>query len=147
AGDPPTRVCSAALTRGASTGGMIYATFTPLLGMSEVCRRFLLEPSEDRTLVQMTIDDAEHYTEEQRKQIGARYPPHERQARARGAPQLGSGRIFPIAEEEISIPGRIFPREFARIRGIDFGYDHPFAAVELVHDRDGDMVYATAPFR
>ena len=45
------------------------------------------------------------------------------------------------------MPARIFPREFARIRGIDFGYDHPFAAVELVYDRDGDIIWVTRAFR
>ena len=69
----------------------------------------------------MTIDDAPHYTSEQREKIIAGYPAHEREARAKGIPTLGSGRIFPITEEEITIAARIFPREFARIRGLDFG--------------------------
>ena len=145
--EPPLQVYSEALTRISSTGGIVYCTFTPLLGMSAVCRRFLLEPSPDRTMVQMSIEDALHYTPEQRAQIIAGYPAHEREARAQGRPVLGSGLIFPLAEEEISIPARIFPREFRRIRGIDFGYDHPFAAVELVHDVDGDIVYLTRAFR
>lgn len=139
--EPPMDIYSEALTRVASTSGMVYSTFTPLLGMSEVCRRFLLEPSPDRALVTMTIDDAPHYTSEQREKIVAGYPAHEREARAKGIPALGSGRIFPIAEEEISIPARIFPREFARIRGLDFGWDHPFACIEMVHDRDEDVLY------
>ena len=32
----------------------------------------------------MTIDDAEHYTPEQRAGIAASYPPHEREARTKG---------------------------------------------------------------
>ena len=79
--EPPMQIYSEALTRVSSTGGMVYATFTPLIGMSEVCRRFLLEPSPDRTLVNMTIDDALHYTPEQRDADRRRIP----LARARGA--------------------------------------------------------------
>ena len=30
---------------------------------------------------------------------------------------------------------------------MDFGWDHPFAAVELVWDRDTDTVYVTATYR
>ncbi|TGT23208.1 terminase, partial [Mesorhizobium sp. M4B.F.Ca.ET.172.01.1.1] len=41
----------------------------------------------------MTIDDAGHYSPEQRAEIIAAYPEHEREARARGIPVLGSGRI------------------------------------------------------
>jgi Terminase large subunit, T4likevirus-type, N-terminal len=37
----------------------------------------------------MTIDDAEHYTADERAAIIAAYPPHEREARARGVPALG----------------------------------------------------------
>lgn len=44
----------------------------------------------------MTIDDAEHYTPQQRAAIVSAYPAHEREARARGIPVLGSGRIFPV---------------------------------------------------
>jgi phage terminase large subunit-like protein len=141
--EPPLEIYSEALTRISSTGGMVYSTFTPLLGMSEVCRRFLLEPSPDRVSINMTIDDAPHYGPTEREKIIAGYPPHEREARAKGVPTLGSGRIFPIAEEDISVDARIFPREFARIRGLDFGWDHPFACIELVHDRDADVVYVT----
>ena len=145
--EPPLNVYSEALTRISSTGGVVYCTFTPLLGMSEVCRRFLLEASPDRAMVTMTIEDALHYSAEDREKIVAGYPPHEREARAQGRPVLGSGLIFPMPEEEISVPARIFPKEFCRIRGIDFGYDHPFAAVELVHDTEGDVVYVTRAFR
>ena len=44
-----------------------------------------------RWVTMMTIDDAEHYTPEQRDEIIAGYPEHEREARARGIPVLGSG--------------------------------------------------------
>ena len=42
----------------------------------------------------MTIDDAEHYSPERRAEIIASYPAHEREARAKGIPVLGSGRVF-----------------------------------------------------
>ena len=47
----------------------------------------------------MTIDDVEHYSEDEKKKIIASYPPHEAEARIKGIPVLGSGRIFPVAEE------------------------------------------------
>jgi hypothetical protein len=49
----------------------------------------------------MTIDDAEHYTPQQRAEIIASYPEHEREARIKGIPSMGSGRVFPISEEAI----------------------------------------------
>ena len=60
---------------------------------------------------------------------------------------MGSGRIFPIAEERIAIDHRDIPSHWPRIGGIDFGWDHPFAAVELAWDRDTDTVYITKAYR
>lgn len=95
----------------------------------------------------MTIDDAEHISPAQRQVIIDSYPPHEREARVKGIPSLGSGRIFPVSEESIVINPIPIPREWARIIGVDFGYDHPFAATELAWDRDGDVIHVTKCFR
>jgi hypothetical protein len=89
----------------------------------------------------MTIDDAEHYTPERRAEIVAGYLPHEREARAKGIPVLGSGRIFPIEENKIVIDPISIPVHWPQINGLDFGYDHPFAAINLAWDRDSDCVY------
>jgi hypothetical protein len=70
--------------------------------------------SEDRHKVVMTIDDVEHYSEDEKKKIIASYPPHEAEARIKGIPVLGSGRIFPVAEETISIDNREFSRRTGR---------------------------------
>lgn len=95
----------------------------------------------------MTIDDAEHYTADERAAIIAAYPEHEREARARGIPVLGSGRIFPIPEEEIACDPIPLPIYWPRLGALDFGYDHPSAAVELAHDTEADIVYVTKAYR
>jgi hypothetical protein len=75
------------------------------------------------------------------------YPPHEAEARVKGIPVLGSGRIFPVEESKIAIDHRDFPKHWPRIGGMDFGWDHPFAAVEVVWDRDTDTVYVARTHR
>ncbi|MFY9818713.1 MAG: hypothetical protein WAK36_18775 [Pseudolabrys sp.] len=47
---------------------------------------FLHEKSEDRHNVVMTIDDVEHYSNDEKKKIIASYPPHEAEARIKGIP-------------------------------------------------------------
>lgn len=89
----------------------------------------------------MTIDDAEHYTPEQRAAIIASYPAHEREARIKGIPSMGSGRVFPIEEEAITVAPFQIPGHWPQINGLDFGWDHPFAAINLAWDRDADCVY------
>src|ERR1043166_7929329 len=145
--EPPADIYTEGLTRTNVGNGPVWLTFTTLLGMSEVVRRFLLEPSKDRSVTQKTIDDVTHYSDEERTRILASYPPREREARIKGVPVLGSGRIFPVPEEDIACGDREFPRHWPRIGGMDFGYDHPFAAVELVWDRDTDTVYVVRSFR
>lgn len=95
----------------------------------------------------MTINDVEHYTDAEKASIIASYPPHEREARAKGIPTMGSGRVFPIAESEIIIQPFPVPRHWAQINGLDFGWDHPFGAVNLAWDRDADVVHVTKEYR
>ncbi len=89
----------------------------------------------------MTIDDAEHYTPERRAEIVAGYLPHEREARAKGIPVMGSGRVFPIEEERIICEPFKIPEHWVQINGIDFGWDHPFGATNCAWDRDADVFY------
>ncbi len=117
-------------------------TFTPLKGRSSVVMRFLEEQSPDRGTVMMTIDDAEHIPQEEKDRIIAGYLPHEREARARGIPMIGSGRIFQTPEEAlVEPPLEYIPGHWPKIWGIDFGIDHPFAAVLLIWDRDNDVIH------
>lgn len=100
-----------------------------------------------RAIISMTIDDAEHYTPEQRKAIVASYPAHEREARAKGIPTLGSGRIFPIEEDAIKVNPFRIPSHWPRINGVDFGWDHPSAGVQAAWDRDSDVWYVIKAHR
>ena len=140
-------VYSEALTRTNIGANPVWMTFTPLLGMSEVVRRFLQERSEARHITSMTIDDVQHYSEEEKATIIASYPPHELEARTKGIPTLGSGRIFPVPEHALAIEHKEFPAHWPKIGAMDFGWDHPFAAVEMVWDRDSDTVYVSKTHR
>jgi phage terminase large subunit-like protein len=145
--EPPADIYTEGLTRTNATNGMTLITFTPLLGMTEVVRRFLLEKPAGTHVTTMTIEDAEHYTPEQRQAIIATYPEYERAARTQGIPQLGSGRVFPISEGEIACQSFPIPEHWPQICGLDFGWDHPSAAARLAWDRDSDCLYVTATHR
>lgn len=145
--EPPEDIYTEGLTRTNATAGMVFMTFTPLLGMSAVVSRFLLEESPDRCVTSMTIDDVSHYSEEQKARIISAYPEHEREARAKGIPTLGSGRVYPISEEDIAVAPFEIPPTWPVIGGMDFGYDHPFAAVKMAWDRDSDTIYVVSAYR
>lgn len=145
--EPPLPIYSEGLTRTQAVAGQVFVTFTPLLGMSEVVKRFLLEKPAGSNVTNMTISDAEHYTKEQADAIIASYPEHEREARAKGIPILGSGRVFPVVEEAIKIRAFPIPPHWARVAAIDFGVDHPTAVVWMAWDKDSDTLYVTDCYR
>ena len=140
--EPPMDIYSEALTRTNATKGMLYMTFTPLKGMSSVVLRYLNEESADRAVVMMTIEDALHISPEERAKIIASYPAHERDARTKGTPMLGSGRIFQYSDDAVSEAMiEDVPRQWVKLWGIDFGIDHPFAAALIAWDKDADIIH------
>lgn len=133
-------------------GSILLFTVTPMEGMSEVVCQYYPEPdNSDRHLTQMQIEDATmtgpgvrgHYTIREMEQRIQGYPEHERDARAKGLPMLGEGRIYSVEEGAISepaLPG--IPDHWPRINGLDFGYRN-FAAVSGAWDREADCLHIT----
>lgn len=145
--EPPYELYTEGVTRTNATKGIIYMTFTPLLGMSNTVKRFLVEKAPGTHITPMTIADADHYSDEERQAIILAYPEHERKARADGIPMLGSGAVFPVAEEMIVCEPFPLPDYWPRLVGIDFGFNHPFAAAWIAIDPDADVIYVTDCFR
>lgn len=148
--EPPEDIYTEGVTRTNTTKGRVFMTFTPLLGMTNTVLRFMNEnrTHPDRHMTNMTIDDVEHYDAEQKRQIIASYKPHEREARVLGIPMLGSGRIFPVAEEILrEEPLESIPKNWKQIIGIDFGWDHPTAAIRLALDPENDVVHIVSAYR
>ncbi len=147
--EPPPDIYSEGKTRtnNGQLGQFTMLTYTPLLGMTEVSYAFYTNPSPHQSLIKMEIWDVDHYTQEDKEKIVAGYPDHEREARAKGQPILGSGRIFPITESKITCEPFKIPPYFERIIGADFGYDHPQAWVNIAYDPDSDIIYITHEYR
>ncbi len=140
--EPDEEIYTEIVTRVAATNGLVYLTFTPLLGRSKVVNRFLDAADTDRGVVHMTIDDAGHFSPAEREAVISRYPTYQREARARGIPMMGSGVIYTAPESMICEPGLEYvPQHWRKIWGVDFGIGHPFAAVLLLHDTDNDTIH------
>ena len=134
------RIYTECLTRVLTSKGIIFVTFTPLLGETDLVRHF--EKGIAGTSVQTaTGDDAPHLSDEIKERFIESFPLHERDARTKGVPMMGEGRVFPVDEKELSIPSFEIPTHFARICGVDFGISHPAAASWIAWDRDSDIVY------
>jgi hypothetical protein len=101
----------------------------------------------DRVLVGATIFDAGHFSQAERERIIASYPSHQRDARVKGLPVLGTGHVFPVSEDAIKCEPFAIPPHWAQINGLDFGWDHPFGAVNCAWDRDADVFYVCKEHR
>ena len=126
---------------------LLLLTFTPEEGVTEVVDGFINNLTTGQALVKAGWDDAGHMTKERQEELLAQLPPHERDMRSKGIPLMGSGMVFPVDEDDLSIDPFPIPSFWPCICGIDFGWDHPFAAVWLAWDRDKDIIYVYDAYR
>lgn len=133
-------IYSEAQTRTLTSSGVILVTFTPLLGVTDLVQHFL-EGGPGIYLRSATWDDAPHLSDEDKNRLRTSYRAHELEARSMGIPMMGEGAVFPVPDAEIRVTSFELPDHFARIKGCDFGIDHPAAGVEIAWDRDSDVIY------
>ncbi len=93
-----------------------------------------------KALVMAGWDDAPHLTEQDKAELLASTPPHQREARSKGIPSLGAGAIYPVPEEDIVVDPFQLPEYWPRLYGIDVGWNRT-ATIWGAWDRDQDVVY------
>ena len=148
------------LTRIATTDGMVYCTFTPLLGLSAVVLSFMpggrvpkdgivLDPETGKParkhIVQIDWEEVPHIDEDMKEEMLSAYTPYERDARAKGIPQLGSGAIYPLLEEDIEVDPFEIPPHWPKCFGLDVGWNKN-AAVWGAMDPDSNVIYLYSEF-
>lgn len=161
--EPPQKIYTEALTRTMSTSldqhGMVMASLTPLKGVTLFMLQYMQkvivdengeeigaekvgpeEVNNSRVYILSSHDDCTHLPEEEKKRMLAAYPPHEREARTKGIPSMGSGLIYPVHESKLLVSPFAIPDYWPRCFGMDFGW-HNTAAVFMAHDQDNDVVY------
>jgi len=139
--EPPQDIYSQALRSTVDRGGVVSLTFTPENGVTDVVRQYQESIKKGQMIMNATWDDAPHITEEVKQQMLDALPPHERKMRSMGQPTLGSGMVFPVAEDDLTCEAFDIPNHWAHVAALDFGYDHPTAWVHLAWDKDEDVVY------
>lgn len=85
------------------------------------------EISPSKYLVNAGWDDAPHIDAKTKAEMLASIPPFLRDARSKGVPSLGSGAIYPIPEDEISVPYFEIPKYWPRCYGLDVGWNRTAA--------------------
>ena len=174
--EPSKDIYNECLTRLMSTEddnqGILLLTMTPLLGLTDLILEFqerVVEktvkdksgqvnivkenikcdeciPFENRYYIQATWDDNPHLREDDKANIRMGLKPHEREAREKGIPSLGSGLVYPFLMDGITVPPFPIPEHWGRVYALDFGWTNPTAALFAAYDRDSDVVYLTAEY-
>jgi len=125
----PLKIYTECVTRTMTTNGHVILTFTPLEGITETVQQFLIDgkimegSAGEKILIMATWDDAPHLTKKQKDKLYASLPPYQREARSKGIPQLGSGAIYPILEEDIVCDPFEIPSNFKIAYGMDVGWN------------------------
>jgi phage terminase large subunit-like protein len=139
--EPPLEVYVECLIRLATTKGIMLCTFTPLQGWSDVVKSFI-EPGDGakRWWIQAGWNDCPHLDEKTKAELLLSIPPHQRDARTKGTPSLGSGAIYPVAESDVMVEPFEIPKHWPRVYGMDVGWNRT-AVVWLARDPEDGCIY------
>lgn len=128
-------------------GGRGILTFTPENGRTELVVKFMDDPADGQYMQRATWDDAPHLNEETKRELLAAYPAWQRDMRTKGEPLLGTGLIFDFGDDGIKCAPFPCPDHYWVINGMDFGWDHPQAHVQLWIDMESDVVYVAQAWK
>lgn len=132
---------------GKPEGGRGILTFTPENGRTELVIKFMDNPSKSQKFLRKGWDDAPHLSDDVKDKLLESFPPHQRDMRTKGIPMLGHGRIYDLAEDFLTCESFEIPKHWMVIDGMDFGWDHPQAHVQLVFDNDTDEFYVVRSYK
>jgi len=147
--EPDVDIWGEACARVTATEGIIMLTFTPLSGLSDVVRGFFPHPdSREKAIVRMEMEEAQHedgrshLNDETREKLLSRYPRHQRDARLKGLPVLGSGLVYPVSDSTILESPVEVGRHWRHIIGLDLGgAESATAWAWMALDPDTDVVH------
>lgn len=140
----PEEIWSECLLRTMTTSGSMILTFTPLQGLTSLCKEFLFkEPGNEsgKWAIQAGWEDAAHLDEATKKELLESIPEFQREARSKGIPVLGQGKIWPMAESEFVIPDITIPDWWPRCYALDPGWRRT-ACLWLARNPETDIHYA-----
>ena len=141
--EPEQRIYSACVMRTMTTHGLILLTATPILGMTDLIEGFFDEEkaaTNGRFFVNAAWEDAPHLDAAEKQRLLASIEEYQRDARSKGLPYLGAGKIYRVPWDEIAVDWFEVPDYWPKGYGLDVGWKKT-AAVWGAHDRDSDTIY------
>lgn len=97
-------------------------------------------------VVMATWDDAPHLRKKDKEDLWESIPAYQRDARAKGIPQLGSGAVYQVREDDIKCDPFEIPMWWPRLYGLDVGWNWT-AAVWQALDPESDVLYVYSVYK
>lgn len=152
--EPPLDIYTEVVMRLRSTSdkpfGLSMLCFTPLKGMTEVVLKYLdngMYPTNgehpldsNKYIVRIEMDEVPHLTDQVKQMYLTESSAYDLEARTKGFPALGSGRIYPVSEEQVIVSPFPIPDYWPRAFGLDFGW-HCTCALWGAKDPDTGIIY------
>lgn len=139
--EPPMPIYSEALVRTMTTGGIVLNTYTPMNGLTDVTESFLsIDKPDSKFVCTATWDDVLHLDAATKLELWNSIPIHERDARSKGIPTIGVGKIYPFPLEEMLVDPFELPKHWVKGYALDVGWNKT-AALWGALDRDADTLY------
>ena len=125
---------------GSHVKGKLILTMTPLMGMTNVCLKFLDTKTDAFYYIQAGWQDTPHLSDAERDVLLAGMMPHEVEAREKGIPAIGAGRVYVTPESDFVVDPFKIPDSWRFCYGLDFGWKNT-AGVFIALDPDTDVAY------
>jgi phage terminase large subunit-like protein len=140
----PQEIYGEALIRLMTTGGSAILTFTPLSGLTELVSNFLDNSQETdvmypKHITTVSWDDVPHLSIQMKEEMLAATPPALRDARSKGEPTVGSGRIYPVDVRTVIVEDFKLPKHWQRSYALDVGWNNCVAKDSMVLMADGSQ--------
>lgn len=140
------------MIRTMTTDGILFTTFTPMKGTTDLINN-LIEDGDNETpkpgvgVTTCSWDDVPHLTQEVKDKMWDDLPPHQRLARSKGVPKLGSGVIYPVDPEFYTVPPFEIPKHWKLLGGIDVGWRLTAALWAAVNPDDNSVYIYSEHYR
>lgn len=146
--ESPVSVYMHCLTRTMTTKGIVYLTFTPEKGLSELVLLFLKDAmvvegpiTKTKHVTRIMWDEVPHLSTEEKEALLEALPPHMKMAKSRGIPAVGVGAVYPVDQDDYTIdPFDIRTNHYPRVFAMDFGWNKT-AVLWGAYDKQSDTVY------
>ena len=144
--EPPLDIYVEGSIRTMRNDGVVAIGFTPDSGLTDTVLHFFKNgdfsqgAGEGKYIIMVGWDDVPHLKESAKKAMMDRIPPYLREAKAKGIPYLGSGKVFATDIEKMVIPAFRIPVYYERFYGFDPGISNS-AVVWVARDPETDSFY------